>query len=315
MQPFHAATDGRASTHAPIAACVTLAIAAVAAADPPLPRCASRVVAYVAGSGAGGAYQNPARALGAPSRYTGTGIEPGAVTPFRPAFLSSELVSVGRGGELVLAFDQPIVDDPRNPWGIDLIVYGNAMFGDLAYPGGVPGYLFDEGGTIELSADGVTWHAVPGAVADGGLPTMGYADVGPYSTVAGLVPTDPARPVDPTITADTLLGAAYEDVVAAYDGAAGGTGIDLASVGLASAGFVRIRVAADAATVPEVDAVVAVRPRRVGDVDGDGDVDGADLGLMLGAWGPAAPGAAADLDQDGDVDGADLGLMLGGWGP
>jgi hypothetical protein len=315
MEPSLAAKDGRASVHALVAACATMAIGAVAAADPPLPRCASRVVSYVAGSGAGGAYQNPLRALGAPSRYTGTGIEPGAVTPFRPAFLSSELVSIGRGGQLVLAFDQPIVDDPRNPWGVDLIVYGNAMFGDLAYPGGVPGYLFDEGGAIELSPDGITWHAVPGARADGGLPTMGYADVGPYSTVAGLVPTDPARPVDPAVTADSLLGAGYEDVVAAYGGAAGGTGIDLADAGLATASFIRIRVAADAATVPEVDAVVAVRPRRMGDIDDDGDVDGADLGLMLGAWGSAAAGTAADLDADGDVDGADLGLMLGGWGP
>lgn len=292
-----------------------MALATVAVADPPAPRCASRVVSYVAGSGAGGAFQNPARALGAPSRFTGAGIEPGAVTPFRPAFLSSELVSVGRGGELVLAFDQPVTDDPRNPWGIDLIVFGNAMFADLDYPGGVPGYLFDEGGTIELSADGVTWHAVPGAAADGGLPTMGYADAGPYSTVAGLEPTDPARPVDPAITADSLLGAPYEEVVAAYDGAAGGTGIDLAEVGLASVTYVRVRTALDAASVPEVDAVVAVRPMRVGDVDGDGDVDGADLGLLLGAWGPAAPGAAADLDRDGTVGGADLGLLLGGWGP
>lgn len=315
MQFPHAAMDGRASTHALCAACAAVAITAFAAADAPPPRCASRVLSYVAGSGAGSAYQNPARALGAPSRYTGTGIEPGAVTPFRPAFLSSELVSVGRGGQLVLAFDQPIADDPRNPWGIDLIVYGNAMFADLAYPGGVPGYLFGEGGTIELSADGVTWHPVPGAAADGGLPTMGYADVGPYSTATGFVPTDPARPVDPAITADALLGAAYAEVVAAYDGGAGGTDIDLAAVGLASASYVRIRVAADAASVPEIDAVVAVRPMRAGDVDGDGDVDGADLGVLLGAWGPADAGAAADLDRDGDIDGADLGRLLGDWGP
>ncbi len=307
--------DGRASTHALCAACAAVAITAFAVADAPPPRCASSVVSYVPGSGAGSAYQNPARALGAPSRFTGAGIEPGAVTPFRPAFLSSELVSVGRGGQLVLAFDQPIADDPRNPWGIDLIVYGNAMFADLAYPGGVPGYLFDEGGTIELSADGVNWHAVPGAAADGGLPTMGYTDVGPYSTATGFAPTDPARPVDPAIDAGTLLGAAYEEVVAAYDGAAGGTGVDLAAVGLASARYVRIRVAADAASVPEIDAVVAVRPMRAGDVDGDGDVDGADLGVLLGAWGPADAGAAADLDRDGDIDGADLGLLLGDWGP
>jgi hypothetical protein len=205
-----------------------------------------------------------------------------------------------------------VVDDPRNPYGIDLLIYGNAMFGDLAYPGGVPGYLFAEGGTIELSDDGVNWHLVPGAQADGGLPTLGYSDVGPYSTVAGLEPTDPARPVDPAVTADALLGASWDDVVAAYGGGAGGTRIDLASVGLASATYVRIRVAADATSVPEVDAIVAVRPVIAGDLDGNGVVDGADLGMLLGAWG-TNPGSAADLDGDGAVDGADLGVLLGGW--
>lgn len=48
------------------------------------------------------------------------------------------------------------------------------------------------------------------------------------------------------------------------------------------------------------------------DLDGDGVVDGADLGLLLGAWGG---GGAADLDASGTIDGADLGLLLGAWGP
>lgn len=52
---------------------------------------------------------------------------------------------------------------------------------------------------------------------------------------------------------------------------------------------------------------------RVGDLDGDGIVSGADLGLLLSAWG-AAPGNAADLSGDGTVNGADLGLLLSNWG-
>jgi len=47
------------------------------------------------------------------------------------------------------------------------------------------------------------------------------------------------------------------------------------------------------------------------DLNGDGVVDGADLGLLLGEWG--GPGAG-DLNGDGTVDGADLGLLLGAWG-
>ena len=46
------------------------------------------------------------------------------------------------------------------------------------------------------------------------------------------------------------------------------------------------------------------------DLNGDGQVNGADLGLMLGAWGTAD----ADINDNGITDGADLGLLLGAWG-
>lgn len=49
-----------------------------------------------------------------------------------------------------------------------------------------------------------------------------------------------------------------------------------------------------------------------GDINGDGIVDGADLGELLGAWGSNNP--CIDLNGSGDVDGADLGLLLGAWG-
>jgi hypothetical protein len=50
------------------------------------------------------------------------------------------------------------------------------------------------------------------------------------------------------------------------------------------------------------------------DLTGDGRCDGADLGLLLAAWGPAGEHPAPDLNGDGVVDGADLGLMLSAWG-
>jgi glucose/arabinose dehydrogenase len=54
----------------------------------------------------------------------------------------------------------------------------------------------------------------------------------------------------------------------------------------------------------------------VGDLNGDGVVNGADLGILLGSWGPC-PGkgpCVADLDGDGQVAGSDLAIMLGNWG-
>ena len=48
------------------------------------------------------------------------------------------------------------------------------------------------------------------------------------------------------------------------------------------------------------------------DLNGDGEVNGADLGLLLSAWGQS--GVPADLDGDGTVNGADLGILLSNWG-
>ncbi|MCH2145919.1 MAG: hypothetical protein MK082_12350, partial [Phycisphaerales bacterium] len=50
-----------------------------------------------------------------------------------------------------------------------------------------------------------------------------------------------------------------------------------------------------------------------GDLTGDGVVDGADLTVLLGAWG--ASSGPADIDDSGLVDGADLSMLLGEWGP
>lgn len=55
---------------------------------------------------------------------------------------------------------------------------------------------------------------------------------------------------------------------------------------------------------------------RPGDLNGDGSVNGADLGILLQNWGACPPKGecVADLDGNGLVDGADLGTMLSNWG-
>jgi hypothetical protein len=47
------------------------------------------------------------------------------------------------------------------------------------------------------------------------------------------------------------------------------------------------------------------------DIDNDGDIDAADLAMLLSAWGQT--GGAADLNRDGSVDAADLAQLLSGW--
>jgi len=51
------------------------------------------------------------------------------------------------------------------------------------------------------------------------------------------------------------------------------------------------------------------------DIDGDGRVNGADLGELLANWGPCPQTGpcVADLNDDGVVDGADMGILLNAW--
>ena len=56
---------------------------------------------------------------------------------------------------------------------------------------------------------------------------------------------------------------------------------------------------------------IIVRPPAIpGDLDGNGMVNGADLGILLGAWNESGP---TDLSGDGTTNGADLGILLGNW--
>ncbi|MBM4099766.1 MAG: hypothetical protein FJ260_07420 [Planctomycetes bacterium] len=52
-------------------------------------------------------------------------------------------------------------------------------------------------------------------------------------------------------------------------------------------------------------------PTNPADLNGDGVVNGADLGILLGAWTQSGP---TDLNRDGITNGADLGILLGSWG-
>jgi hypothetical protein len=243
-----------------LAAC--LGAAAARAADP----WADDMVRYTPGTGisndfvSGTPFNDPFTALGAPTRITSPDSFPSAVTPLSAPFRSTEVVTVGGGGQLVVKFDEPVMDDPLNPFGIDLLVFGNAFFqGTFGFPfnpAGTATGVEAEGGLIEVSADDSTYVAVTGA-ADGLFPTNGFVDVpDPYGGAVGVVPTDFMRPVDPTFNP---IGKTFAEIIAGYNGSGGGLGIDLASTGLASISFVRITTPAGTVQPPEIDALADVR--------------------------------------------------------
>lgn len=201
---------------------------------------ATNVFAYDAGADANPAYVDPNTALGSPERYTGEGVFPSPVSPVNPAFGTDELVSIGSGGSLTVEFATPIVDDPANPFGVDLLLFGNSFF---VFDGAV-GSLFANGSfTVSLSSDGQAFTALPNTFADGLFPTLGYQDlVDPFDSAPGTVLTDFTQPLDPTLTTADFAGLTYAQLSALYGSSGGGMPIDIAAAGVADARFVRIDV-------------------------------------------------------------------------
>lgn len=210
---------------------------------------ADRVVEYVEGAGVPPGYNNPAVALGEPTRFTGEGMFPSVVSPFSGAWLDDEVVTIGEGGRLVVAFDEPIRNNPLNPFGIDLLVFGNSFY--TLDSGGLAGPPLTEGGIIEVSPDGDRWTRIDGVEADGVFPSLGYRDItDPFQSEPGRVLTDFTVPVDPSFDA---VGLSLSEIIAGYNGSGGGAGVDIGAYGLDEISFVRISNPLGSGVTPEID--------------------------------------------------------------
>src|SRR5262245_42318236 len=168
-----------------------LALAGILASFEAQAQFAESVVSYEPGTGFSPGYTNAEAALGEPSRVT-PGTFGGPVDPFAPAYLSSQLVSLGTGGSLTLKFSKPVLDHPQNRFGIDFIIFGNTGFiitnefdlntfdwiGTPATDGSIFGN--NPGASrVSISRDGVTFYELKPIVAfgvDGLLPTEGSGD-------------------------------------------------------------------------------------------------------------------------------------------
>ena len=219
----------------PLLAASLAALAAACGADPAAPggpetpacsddapptRTASCVDAFTPGDGAGfGQDAFPDIVYGPP---VGGGTAGGSV----------DVLSLGRGGEIILGFGgNTIVDGP----GPDFIVFENAF-----WVNGDPLKIFKELGEVSVSADGESWTTFPCRDEEP-----------PYEGCAGW------RPV--------LANPDSGDAVFDPD-IAGGDPFDLAELGLPEARLVRIRDisnfgAADTAGF-DLDAVAIVHPGR-----------------------------------------------------
>ena len=176
------------------------------APDPNLPY-ATELVSFEPGTGAGyGQNKLPNVVLGPPA---GGGTDHGSL----------DVLSLGKGGSVVLGFERFAITDGPGP---DLVVFENPF-----WPSGDPSAVYAEPGEVSVSEDGVTWATFPcDAAGDGD---------GHFAGCAGVTPTlvyDPETtlPLDPAVT--------------------GGDVFDLADVGLTAANFVQIRDVSDFGQAP-----------------------------------------------------------------
>lgn len=134
---------------------------------------------------------------------------------------------------------------------------------------------------------------------------INYADVFGVRDCYGatrLTPDDPCSVADVDGDGDVDL----TDVLA-FDVAYPGPATDCNGNGIPDIADIVVGTSLDA----DLDGLPDECPPCPADLNVDGDVDGADLAILIGSWGSSN----YDLTGDGIVDGADLTIVLGSWGP
>jgi hypothetical protein len=135
---------------------------------------------------------------------------------------SLDVLSLGEGGEIIVAFhDNAIVDGP----GPDFIVFENPF--EIS---GDPNDIYANPGTVSVSDDGVTWTAFPCA-----------AKHAPWGQCAGWHPV--------------FANAGMNEINPLDPATAGGDAFDLADIGVTRARFVKITDRADLPGDFDLDAV------------------------------------------------------------
>lgn len=226
---------------------------------------ATQVVQFSSGANPQLGFADPNSALGEPTRDNGTTVfmgqtfPAGTVTPFNAPFKPEQVVSIGAGGVLIVGFDHPVLDDPLNPFGVDLIVFGNAFFSDPNFAP-IATSIFAEPGRISVSQDLLSWFNITDVFADDLYPTLGFSDSTDPFGADGSIPSDFTLPVDPAaIRSGAWRGLDFAGLLALYAGSGGGTPVDIAQTGLPWIRYARISLDLNATVSTEIDGFSDVR--------------------------------------------------------
>ncbi len=229
-------------------------------------------------------------------------------------------------GYLELRFGRKVFDNPLNPFGSDLIVFGNAFLETAGGPwdnadpadADVLAALSSEPGGVLVSQDGENWFRLPdpgpsGRGADDFAPTLGrvYDPTDPDGGIDTEYwtnhwwghPTNPTLPLDPALEPSHWQGGSVADVATAYRGSAGGTALDLGD--LASSDYAQLDV--DPAT-----GMAWIEYVRIEDPK---DADGRYVGTSteVDAVADVFARRGGDASLDGIVDVTDLAILAANW--
>jgi hypothetical protein len=165
---------------------------------------ADSVVSYIPGMGISSYYTNASAALGAP--------DPTA-SIIAPAYGTTNIVGVGVGGELTVAFSVPITNNAvAHADGMDFTIFGNEFF--ILSESTISGIYDHAGLTVWVSQDDENFYQL----------------IAPESLSYGvdeLYPTDgrgnACLPISPLLSLTNFTGDTAAQALSLYDGSAGGT--------------------------------------------------------------------------------------------
>jgi len=145
---------------------------------------ASSLISFSQGVGADADYNNPYVVLGSPPTADSSGW-PVSITS--APWEKTDVVSLGNGGSITIAFDHPVLNNPAGvEYGIDLLVFGNSFFAtDWETDGRIVGTYF-EPAKIEVSQDGITFYEITGVYADALYPYTASAGNFVHATPLGI---------------------------------------------------------------------------------------------------------------------------------
>ena len=225
-----------------------------------------------------GLYDDPRAVLGKPTtRYNGG--SPSSPTLAR-AKLFEGIYNTGPNGErlittvgfeqrITVKFDHRVANEQANPFGIDLLVFGNAFFRGTTFSSEstnlntytLTGQLISEPMRVSVSQDGVNFFTFASPFADDLFPTNAYR----WNRATASWTDEEAdftKPVDPAFSAASFANLSAADALDRYAGSGGGTGFDLDRVGLPWIQYVRVEGVASNFD-GEIDAFADVAPMSV----------------------------------------------------